>query len=373
MKRGDVHSDQGNTVWDELKDSERIRKDLQRLYVLKEREKMNTKRFLRAVNRKKMARLRPLYYTAAAAVALLVITFSVVRYGETPTVEQPVAQEEERVIPEVHYNITLKLASGKQYLLEDFQRSFFESGGVNISTSPDGVLTYNDKNFSDTLSGHALYNELIVPRGRECEITLSDGTFIRLNSESRLRYPVTFKGMNTREVFMDGEAYMQVHHNPDCPFIVTSSRMIATVLGTSFNLKDYPDEPVYGLTLVEGMVKVDNRRGGMYRLTPGEEVHGDTSTNAYTKEEADVDGVLAWTHGLLYFNNRTLREIAKDLEKRYDITVKFDTEQTADYSFMLKAQRFSRIEQILELLHLTKTVDYRVDGRTVIISKHANE
>ena len=372
MKRGDIHSDQGNTAWDELKDSEQMRKDLQRLYLLKKREKTNTRRFLRTVNRRKMVRLRPLYYTAAAAVVLLVIAFSTTRYWETPAVEAPVAQDEERFIPEVHYDITLKLASGQQYSLGEFQRSFFESGGVNISSS-DGTLTYNDRNFSDTLSSSVLYNELIVPRGRECEITLSDGTFIRLNSESRLRYPVTFKGMNTREVFIDGEAYMQVHHNPECPFVVTSSRMVATVLGTSFNIKDYPDELTYGLTLVEGRVNVENRRGRLYQLIPGEEVQGNASSDTYTKEETDVDGVLAWTHGLLYFNNRTLKDIAKDLEKRYDVTVKFDSEQTAGYSFMLKAQKFSRIEQILELLHLTKTVDYRVSGRTVTISKHASE
>ncbi len=372
MKRGELHSDKGNTVWEELKNSEQVRKDLQRLYLLKEREKTNTKRFLRTINQRKMVHLRPLYYTAAAAVALLVIVFSLIRNSETSAIEAPVVQEEERFIPVVHYDITLKLASGKHYSLGEFQRSFFESGGVNISSS-DGALSYDDRDFSDTLSSSALYNELIVPRGRECEITLSDGTFIRLNSESRLRYPVTFKGMNTREVFMDGEAYMQVQHNPDCPFVVASSRMVATVLGTSFNIKDYPDETTYGLTLVEGKVKVENRRGRLYQLIPGEEVQGNASSDAYTKKEADVDGVLAWTHGLLYFNNRTLKEIAKDLEKRYDITVKFDSEQTADYSFMFKSQKFSRIEQILELLHLTKKVDYQVNGRTVTISKHTSE
>lgn len=354
------------SVWDELAQSKKLRKDLQLLYTLKGRKQKNLDRFIRNLEDRSQKRRR-FYYTVAAMTLLLIGLSATFHFMQREELQSP--SEPKVLIPEVYYNISLKLSTGENYLLADSRYSLFESNGINIVTSPEGKIEYDDWAFSDSLSEKVLYNELVVPRGRECEITLSDGTKIYLNSQSKLTYPVSFKGKKVREVYMEGEAYLQVEPNPSCPFIVKSSRLQAKVLGTSFNVKDYPDEQTFGVVLVEGKLQVNHESGDQILLSPGEEVYGDEDSGTFGKRRgADIEGSTAWMHELLYFNNRTLEDIAKDLERRYDITVRFDSPETARYSFLVKAQKFSRIEYVLELLRLTRKVDYSVEGRTVTIS-----
>lgn len=366
-EKGHADKNENRSVWQELAESEELRNDLQTLYELKARRKKNLNRFLKNINRDSYFRRKRKIYYAVAAMAVLLIGISIT-FRSMQSETEPLSTEPEILIPEIYYDISLKPSTGDNYVLTDFPISFSESNGVHILASSEGKIKYDDLAFPDTLSDKVLYNELIVPRGRECEITLSDGTDIHLNAQSILRYPVSFKGKKVREIYIEGEAYMKVTPNPDCPFLVKSSRLQAKVLGTSFNIKDYPDEKSYGVALVEGKVQVNNNQGDLIVLSPGEEVYSDEEQGTFGKRGgADIEGITAWIHQKLYFNNRTLEDIAKDLEKRYDIRVLFDSPETARYSFLLKAQKFSRIEYVLELLRLTHKVDYSVEGRTVTI------
>lgn len=361
----DVDKRECSSVWDELAQSEILRKDLQCLYELRSRRQRNLNRFLKNIDgcfgKKRIA-----YYAIAGMVTLLIgfsVTFRLM-YGE----EKTLSSESQVLIPGIYYNISLKLSTGKNHVLTDSRIFLFESDGINITASSKGKVEYDDRAFLDSLSDKVLYNELIVPRGRECEITLSDGTQIYLNAQSKLIYPVSFKGKIVREVYMEGEAYMKVAHNSSSPFVVKSPRLQAKVLGTSFNIKDYPDDNVYGIALVEGKLQVNNELESPIVLLPGEEVYGDKDVGVFGKKErADMEGATAWMHETLYFNNRTLGDIAKELERRYDICVRFDSPETARYSFLVKAQKFSCIEHVLELLRLTRKVDYSVEGRTVTV------
>jgi len=353
------------SVWDELAQSERLRKDLQCLYELRSHRQRNLNRFLKNIDAH-FGKKRILYYAIAGMVTLLIglsVTFRLM-YGE----EQTLSSEPERLIPEIYYDISLRFSTGENHVLTDSRIFLFESDGVNITASSEGKVKYDDCAFPDSLSKKVLYNELVVPRGRECEIILSDGTHIYLNAQSRLVYPVSFKGKKVREVYMEGEAYVKVTPDSSKPFLIKSPRLQAKVLGTSFNMKDYPDDKVYGVALVEGKLQVSNGAGDPVVLLSGEGAYGDKDSRIFGKKErVDVEGAIAWIHEKLYFNNRTLGDIAKELERRYDICVRFDSPETARYSFLVKAQKFSHIEYVLELLRLTRKVSYAVEGRTVTI------
>ncbi len=363
-KETSTHLGESFSVWDELAQSKKLRKDLQHLYELRSRREENLSRFLHNINGHS-GRRRMLYYAAAVMVAVLVGLGLKFRTLDENW-ERPLYSETEVMIPEVHYNVSLKLSTGENRILTDSRLFLFESDGVHITSSPDGKLTYEDFAFSDSLSEKVLYNELVVPRGRTCEIVLTDGTHIHLNAQSKLIYPVSFKKKHAREIYMEGEAYMQVAYDALCPFIVRTPRLQAKVLGTSFNVKDYSDEETCGIVLVEGKLQVNCRTGHRMVLVAGEEVYTDHSGKGLEKRKTvDAESTIAWRHKKLCFNNRTLGDIAKELERRYDICVRFDSPATARYSFLVKAQQFGCIEQVLELLRLTRKVDYKVEGRTV--------
>ncbi|MFR1240329.1 MAG: FecR family protein [Butyricimonas faecihominis] len=131
-------------------------------------------------------------------------------------------------------------------------------------------------NKSDVLQD-IIYNKLSVPRGGEYRIELEDGTKVWINSASRLRYPVVFSD-DTREVYLEGEAYFEVQRDEARPFIVHSGEQKVTVLGTSFGISCYASEANDYTTLVSGKVKVDFERGKQsFVLEPGMQV-------AYSKE-----------------------------------------------------------------------------------------
>ena len=79
------------------------------------------------------------------------------------------------------------------------------------------------------------------PAGQKSVLFLSDGTKVWLNAVSKISYIKDFSGQATRDVYLEGEAYFEVAHDAKKPFIVHTSSIQITVLGTSFNVKSYPD------------------------------------------------------------------------------------------------------------------------------------
>ena len=358
------------SVWEQLSQSEQLRKDLQSLYYLKRRNKRNLKIFMQNINRSHTSattrRMTPYYYAAAMAMLLIGIGgFLGYRYTTHHSDDITKAQTE-TLIPQTHHDIFLVFPSGEQ-------RKLTESHVFYLESSTPSSLSYRQPLLSDRITDTASatdtvwYNELNVPRGRECEITLTDGTYIKLNSASTLKYPVCFKPNQSREIYIKGEAYLKVRHDERSPFIVHSPRLNIRVLGTTFCVKDYAENPYASASLIEGKIQAENTKRKTLTLCPNEEICTDSEGNTFQKHESDVAGNIAWTQGMLYFNNRTLGEIAKDLERRYDIRIRFDNAETANLSFCIRAQKFQRIEDVLELLRLTQKVNYAVHGRTVTI------
>ena len=116
------------------------------------------------------------------------------------------------------------------------------------------------------------YNEVIVPKGGEYQLVLSDGTLVYLNSMTKVRFPERFSE-KCREVEVCGEAFFEVTKNKDVPFIVKTGGYEITVLGTKFNVTAYADEHVITTTLVEGVVSISGKCIGAARtLWPNEQL-----------------------------------------------------------------------------------------------------
>ena len=182
---------------------------------------------LKRRRRKNMIRRRILISTSVAAIFMLVAFFTLLLNGPEPVgsdhgVERPKVQ--------------LQLADGNLLDLDDVkENNLTEIAHINVSSS-NKTLTYQHTGKSSRVE----YNTLKTERGGEWNVVLEDGTKVYLNSSSTLEYPTSFTG-DSRQVVLEGEAYFEVTHDPDKPFIVKTSDMNIVVRGTSFNVNAYSD------------------------------------------------------------------------------------------------------------------------------------
>jgi len=153
----------------------------------------------------------------------------------------------------------LVLSNGKQIALDDMNLSMKEANDKVIIENKERTLNYTSLNKKQKTQS-SVFNELLIGKGEEYQLVLSDGTRVWLNSETSLKFPVQFTH-NKREVILEGEAFFEVTKNPNAPFIVKTGQMDVEVLGTSFNVSAYKDEATVQATLVEGKVKVSSQYG----------------------------------------------------------------------------------------------------------------
>jgi transmembrane sensor len=211
-------------------------------------------------------------------------------------------------------------------------------------------------------------------------ITLADGTVVTLNSATTLRYPKSFAG-NTREVYLDGEAYFNVHKDHHHPFIIHANKMNVRVLGTIFNVKSYISEPLSETTLIQGSVEVTlkDRPSDRIILKPSEKLIVENNIGAIAqsplKSAPSLDSMgkrtnysltsltrypntdktiveTSWVQNKLVFTNKDFVELSLQLERWYGIPFVFVNDH-------MKAERFSGIfekETLSEALDALKIV-----------------
>ncbi|MFD2553573.1 FecR family protein [Sphingobacterium tabacisoli] len=202
---------------------------------------------------------------------------------------------------------------------------------IELSQDQHGVvlndqLQYEDGTLIQTMDNSEIVHATIsTPKGGQYQITLSDGTKVWLNADSKLTYPSRFNGDN-RLVELEGEAYFEVStvakKGKKAPFIVKTSFQQVEVLGTQFNLKAYPDDPGdTHTTLVEGIVSL-HVADKTLPLFPGEQ--GVSNKQGISKRRVDVGPYIAWKDNQFVFEEIELREAIKILSRWYDFDFNID-------------------------------------------------
>ncbi|GLU45594.1 FecR family protein [Allomuricauda sp. NBRC 101325] len=161
--------------------------------------------------------------------------------------------------------------------------------------------------------------------GQKLNITLSDGSQIRLNAGSSLKYPSKFDG-DERIVELTGEAFFDVTKKPEKPFIIKSGEVETTVLGTSFNVNTYPENDEIAVTVATGMVKVASQENEVY-LLPNEQGVFNKSSKNMTKQQVDISYALHWKDGILHFEDTDLNQVLERLEKWYGVSFQMENKQ----------------------------------------------
>lgn len=266
-------------------------------------------------------------------------------------------------------NAVLVMGNGESVELSgDSVKNLVENDGTVIQNK-DEELSYNNSNSSDSRSN--LLNTLIVPQGGEYSLVLSDGTRLIVNSMSKLVFPVQFSG-NKREItLVEGEAYFEVAKDKSRPFIVTVKGVQVEVLGTSFNIKAYPEDNYSYTTLVEGKVKLNpcNQPSTVNYLEPDQQAVFNRASSGIVIQDVDAKQIVQWTIGKYSFTNQTLDEIMKTLSRWYDFEYAFDDESLKTVRFEGGLNKYESIEPILDIISKTGKVKVQVKDKEITFSR----
>lgn len=252
----------------------------------------------------------------------------------------------------------LTLADGSKVLLDSIQQAVVALQGGATASVVNGELVY------EGTGNEVVYNTMTTPKGRQFNMTLADGTRVWLNAASSIRYPTVFSGKE-RRVEVSGEAYFEVAKNAAMPFKVQVKDVAEVeVLGTHFNLNAYENEAAVNTTLLEGSVKVN---GTIIR--PGQQAQVmANSPETKVVQRADIEQVMAWKNGIFRFQDADLKQVMKQLERWYDIEVKYEG-AIPDIHLQGKMDRGVALEDVMRFL-ADYNIATRLENRTLIISKN---
>lgn len=214
-------------------------------------------------------------------------------------------------------------------------------------------------------------------RGTKSTIVLPDGSKIWLNADSKIKYPEAFSG-NTREVYLNGEAFFEVTKKPQKPFIIHLSKGMVRVLGTSFNIRAYENEKVIETSVATGRVAfIPARATGKKQqdtifIMPNNKIRYSLNDEQVKLESTTAAEDKAWTEGKMVFKALTLQEIAIELERSFGKKVVFLDEEPKSYR-LTGAFENNSLEEILFYLSKTKNFNYRITNTELLIAIDPNK
>ena len=313
---------------------------------------------------RRSTRQRVLRYVRYAAVFLLPLLLACILLMRQERNVPALVVEAGRPDTTIVRKVFLLLEGGKRIELSTLAKdSIHGKDGKLLAIDTSGTLICNAE---ETANAEVSYQTVIVPRGGEYNLVLSDGTRVRLNADSELRFPSPFTGKE-RMVYLKGEGYFEVQRDSTAPFRVVANDAIVEVLGTKFNISAYPGNDKSFTTLVSGSVKVGAYLGDeSVVLKPDEQAilsHGEVQV-----KKVNAEDYVSWVNGRFYFEKMPLDEILVPLERWYDLQVFWASEELKVYEFTGAVWRDNTIRQTLDMIEKTTDVRFTVSGRTVMVN-----
>jgi transmembrane sensor len=210
-----------------------------------------------------------------------------------------------------------------------------------------------------------------VDNGQKATLQLPDGTRVWLNSGSSIRYDKSYN-QRDRIIALEGEAYFEVAKDKRRPFIVKANEVSVRAVGTTFDVKAYAGDNTITTTLIEGKVNVFDAKTTS-QLLPNQKITFNKNNHTFDKiqvYDAKIAGL--WKNNQLAFDSETLEDIAKVLERMYNVQVVFDSEQIKQMRFSGKIKNNS-LESVLQLISLTAPIHYNVKDSIVTLKQNTNK
>ncbi len=234
--------------------------------------------------------------------------------------------------------------------------------GREIALGKNSSVTYLSENnlsvdgrtieFSSEQPVGQSLDQVYLPQGHRCKMTLSDGSVVYLNGGSKFVCPSAFK-RDTREVALWGEAFFEVSRNPDARFVVQTAAIAVEVFGTKFNVSAYDEDPLIQTVLVEGQVAV-RRKGPSDEkpivMKPDQLVTYNRQTHGFETSQVDPALFTMWKDGILKFENEELAVVTRKLERIYNMKLIFKDPQKAGVRISGKLDLGGSRSQVLSYL-----------------------
>lgn len=346
----------GNQEWHEkLKRLRWVEDDYRYYTAIRDRE-MAWKRLETGMKRKR--RIRICSFAAAIAVWVGIVFWL---GWDTEKQELPPSLQ-----ASAHKSARISLMVGRKQdsiLYNIHQGSEIALTGIHNSGN---MLVYDTA--SRKVSDQEEYHTLIVGRGGEYRLTLSDGTAVWLNSESSLKYPAYFNG-EQRIVELKGEGFFEVQADETHPFIVKSGDFETEVLGTSFAVMNYAEEPYARVTLTTGKLRVKQGKQQV-EIHPNEQVC--LEAGELNVRRVDTRYYTSWIENKFMFDDETLDVIVRKLARWYNLEYRFANESLKKTRFSGQLLKYDNISEAFKLLEMTTNICFAIEQKTIIISKKIN-
>lgn len=287
------------------------------------------------------------WYGSAAAI-LVGILAGYAWLSQRQTIHQGDIVEIAKVfkIDSIAENVSLSVSEKKEIQIEEDNAhiEYSKEGHIQINTQKEVIRENKQED----------YNQLWVPKGKRSTLLLSDGTKLWLNAQTRVIYPNRFSG-SSREIYVDGEIYLEVTKNTEMPFIVKASQIDVQVVGTAFNIKARENEHSATVVLVEGAVSV-NTQGQTTLLSPNHLLS--LKDGRIKVEETDTEYHILWKTGTYKFKSESLSKVLRTFSEYYGIRIECSPEIDA-LVCSGKLNLKDNIEQVLN--GLSKMMDLEWD------------
>lgn len=237
--------------------------------------------------------------------------------------------------------------------------------GSTVTYSQEGDVSVDEEKI-DNIATEDLYDQIIVPKGKFTRLILADGSSLHINAGTKVIYPKRFE-KNRREIFVDGEIFINVKPDKSAPFFVKTAQFEVEVLGTAFNISAYKEDDYAEVVLLRGSVKLKDSKRGTLKLSPNQLasinngiISGEKSVNA--------ENYIAWTRGLFVLNTEPLERVFLKLERYYGNPIICNAEVkemmvhgTLDLNYSL--------EEVLSRIAITVPINYENTTDGFLITK----
>jgi transmembrane sensor len=268
------------------------------------------------------------------------------------------------LLDRVHHIIRKNEIMKRQKPLQKFIRIYMRAAAILLlPLLVAGGLVYSYLgNQSKTTTDRQVSSTIYAPLGARVSFNLPDGTTGMLNSGSHLSYSLPFIG--NRHIKLDGEAWFEVNRDEKHPFEISAGNSTVKVLGTSFNMSAYPAENYVEVVLQKGKMEFqDNKGGKMVTLLPSERLvfqNGNIS-----KSVTDPVKYYAWAEGKLVFRGDPMAEVARRIERWYNVKVELADQELEKYSFRATFED-DKLEDVLRFLSMTSPIKYKITPRELM-------
>lgn len=319
------------------------------------------------IDRKRKQRRRYILLSAGVAAACLLL-LAMLRFGFFPAHEKSIdylsLHLDTNKINVNTQEILLITDDESKYEIKNNARIAYKNNGT-VQIDKEAINT-KEEAAPERKTAAPEFNSLIVPKGRRTQLFLADGSHLWVNSNSRIIYPSHFD-KKRREIFVEGEIYIEVKHNETWPFVVKTSHFDVQVYGTSFNVCTYKEEEEASVVLAEGHVKVKDRQNNKVDMLPNEYVPV-VNGNIGAKKTVDVQEYISWTKNFLILNQEPLEKLFSRIERYYGITITY-TPEAGKLRLTGKLDiKEDNIEEIMQTIASTLPIKYEIQQETINIS-----